>query len=179
MKTCNVTQHISFRHFFETDLKDINKRRARIIPDKLAEGLLVAASCGYTYTILYDGYPVAVVGGHMLWQGVAQIWAITSDDIRGKAGLTYTKIALELLHQLAEKFNLHRYHCIVDSLERENIRWLITLGFRYESTMIKATSVKTDLFIYARLEDEYGRPRRPSTRLRKHVADLLNLVDRR
>lgn len=172
----NVTQGIAVRRFRETDIFDIQGRQQDILTPRQAESIAIAGSGGVTYTILVNEEPAAIVGCHILWEGAAQIWSISSDLIRGY-GLTYYKICDELLQQVAVKYNIRRYHGIVHQGLSENIRWAISLGFEYEFTMREAAPDGVNVIGYVRWEEKNGRRRRnTSTRLQEYVGELLAMA---
>jgi len=113
--------------------------------------LILMASSGFTHTFFVNGKPGAIVGANILWPSVAQVWAITSDIIRGY-GLWYTKMVDWLLTEGAKCNKIRRYHCIVDGSNQENIRWLYSLNFGFEFCMYKAAPDGSNVFGYVRWE---------------------------
>lgn len=143
----NVTQ---IKPFCEGDIENISSR-IDVLAHKDLEVLILTASSGYTYTFFVNNKPGAIVGANILWPGAAQVWAITSDLIRGH-GLWFTKMVDWILSESAKAHKIRRYHCIVDGTNNENIRWLYTLNFEYEFCMYRAAPDGSHVFGYVRWE---------------------------
>lgn len=147
-----------------------------LMPDWEIHNVILAASIENTYTILVDDYPAAIVGANVMWEGVAQVWAISSDLIRGH-GLAYTKIVDELFKWTAVKNKIRRYHAIVQGNNIENIRWLYMLGFTYEFCMYKAAPDKSDVLGYVRWEkSNVIWTQQTKTRLQESVEQLFRMA---
>lgn len=142
---------------------------------------LVMASSPHTYTIADElDFPIMILGCNILWKGVAQVWAVPTEQIRGN-GWYVTKTAKDILLGIALKDKIRRFHCIVHSGIAENIKWIEVLGFLREGIMRKATPDKMDMYIYVKwydktLEDYYGRrTKKDYPRLQGDVAKLFRL----
>lgn len=170
---CNVTQ---IRYYRDGDLYELRRRDSVTELSSEMQEILLRASTGFTFTILNYGRPAAIIGGYQWWKGCACVWAVMSDEIRTR-GLYLTKVSKILLEKIAERLAIHRYQAIIDSESSENIRWIITLGFRYEATLKKASTNKTDIHIYSYLVGDHH-VRRPihASRLRSTVDQLLELA---
>lgn len=161
----NVT-HI--RRFRETDF---GKLDSRFDPLSTSENeTILMASSGISYTVLVENSILGIIGGNILWPGVCQVWAFTSDRIRGN-GLVYTKIVDNLLTFIAYQYGIRRYHCIVNSEIHENVRWLYLLKFEYEFTMYRASPNEADIYGYVRWENPNNvfRSRQAQNRLQKFM----------
>lgn len=164
---------LKIRHFRENDANKVYAALGDELVSEDTQNLLISAGVGTTFTITKNGEPAAIIGGHVLWKGCAQVWAVTSPIVYN-SGLYYTKMCKILIHKLAEKLKVHRVHCVVDSRISEYIRWIYVLGFKYESTMYKASPDKTDVYIYVKLEDDYVKwTLSCCTRLQRLVDELL------
>lgn len=166
------------RHFRENDIIRIHKRNRDLYTEEHAERYILASSLGFTFTFCIDNHPAAVVGCNILWEGVGQIWAVTSDLMRGH-GLFYLKGCEELLTQGAFINNIRRYHCIVHEGIQENIRWIIKLGFQYEFTMYRAAPDGKNIIGFVRWEKRNDRrAKQAKTGLQKYVAELFAMASR-
>ena len=168
------------RHFREADLENINPRE-EFKADPSMDEWLVLASQGWTYTITADDdRPIMILGCNILWEGVAQVWTVPTEEIRG-SGLYVVKITKFLLRGIALKARVRRFHCIIHTGYPENIKWIELLGFQHEGTMFRATPDKKDLLVYVKwfeqyLEDHHvGRTEESKTRLQRDVEKLLGL----
>ena len=101
------------------------------------------------WTICISGNPVAVFGCSEFMLGVGHVWMIVGEEVRGR-GVALTKMASTMLDTEIDLQGFHRIQAFVDSRSDENKRWLRLLGLEYESTMAKASPIKTDIDIYAR-----------------------------
>lgn len=167
---------MSVRPFEENDTDHI---KARVDKYSASEQTIEFLACnGKAYTFTKNDKPVAILGGSLLCQGCWQIWALMSENIRSE-GLYLTKVAKSILDIFAKLNNIHRYHCIIDIEVEENIKWIKLLGFKYESTLVMATSQKTDVLMYVMFPNggSYVKWRKYGpTRLRSDVAKLFGLV---
>jgi hypothetical protein len=147
-----------------------------LMPDTDMQSMILTASSGFTFTISVNSHPAAIIGANIMWPGVAQVWAMSSELIRGY-GRTFTKMVDELLRQGARVNKLRRYHAIVNGSDMENVRWLYTLNFEYEFCMNSAAPDGSNVFGYVRWEDKNGRrTRQTKTKLREHVDQLLGVA---
>lgn len=166
------------RLFRENDILRISRREGDLYTEEDAERYILASSLGYTFTFCVDDQPAAVVGCNIMWSGVGQIWAVTSDLMRGH-GLFYAKGSKALLEEGARVHSIRRYHCIIHAGLQENIRWIIKLGFQYEFTMHRAAPDGSNIVGFVRWEeDNVKRSERPKTRLQEHVAELFAMAAR-
>lgn len=99
-----------------------------------------------------------IVGLNKLWDGVAQVWLLTSDVARGH-GVSYTKECKRLMDFHSSRLGIHRVHIVVDAGIQENLRWAKVLGFEYESTMRHAAPDGGDMLVmvYWPKGGRYGR----------------------
>ena len=104
---------------------------------------------GNTLVFEHDGIPVAILGIRKLWPGVAAIWSIISNQIRGH-GLELTRASIAILNDYAKAQEIRRYEAAVKSDIEENGKWLTLLGFKYECTHNQAALDGSDLDIYVR-----------------------------
>lgn len=136
------------RGYREQDFIDIKlKPTTDITVEQLAKLAVGAAHCFSCFTFEQNGRPVAIVGAHRMWDGVAQVWSIVSDEVRGH-GLELTKTIKDLLKIVFDTHGIRRGNILVDSSIRENIRWAELLGFKYEFTMEKASPQGKDILGY-------------------------------
>jgi RimJ/RimL family protein N-acetyltransferase len=104
---------------------------------------------GPAYTFTRKGKPVACMGLLPNYHGVASIWAVITDDARGK-GLALTRAAKDLLDFLINRLDLHRVQAYVRADNAEYRRWIRILGFQVECTLKQATPDKSDLYLAVR-----------------------------
>jgi len=179
---CGITHGtvmVRIRHFRENDILRIRRRENDLYTPEQAERYILASSFGLTYTFCVDDEPAAVVGCNLMWEGVGQIWAVTSDLMR-RHGLFYLKGSNELLSQGAVIYNIRRYHCIIHEGIQENIRWIIKLKFEYEFKMHRAAPDGSNIIGFVRWEEGNDRrTKQTSTQLQEYVAKLFAMANRR
>ena len=131
------------------DLKQLHNINSAIVADEGALNHMLYSSKGNCHTFLVNGEPAAVVGASCLWEGVWQVWAMVTNEIRGH-GLYFTKTCQLILDKSAKYYDVKRYNIIVDSTDKEHIRWAKLLGFQYEYTMVRASVYDTDVLGYVK-----------------------------
>jgi hypothetical protein len=140
------------------DLDHIVQRPRDDFGDDQFENIKAICEKNVTFTFEHDGIPVAVCGCEIIQRGKtfypssgsAQCWSIVSDDARGK-GLDLTKAIRGMINDFAKSNNIGRMQAIIKPQVHENIRWIELLGFRFESTMVKAGPEGIDLAMYVRI----------------------------
>ncbi len=129
------------RPHISTDIDFIESREC----DVMTEPMSILGSYGWTFTL--DDEPVAIVGCIMVLPGVGNLWAIISDGARGN-GAFMTKLCKEIINDFFKTKALHRAQAMIRPEVKENVRWIKSLGFEYESTMKAITPDKEDLDMY-------------------------------
>ncbi len=134
------------RHYEFGDLKDFKERDG----DYLNYDSSYQATDD-TYSLVNEtGQVVAVMGLVILHEGVAGVWAVISDDARGH-GTAVTRYARKLIKRWLYIHVLHRIQALVRVDKEEYKRWIMLLGFEYESTMRKVTPDQRDMECYVLL----------------------------
>lgn len=96
----------------------------------------VAGKNGFSYTYFVGNQAIGIIGGDLLWQGVAEVWAWLSQGIE-KYPIEFTKRVIHCLNFHKEKVKLHRYQMNVREKEIKALRWAKTLGFQEEGIMFR------------------------------------------
>lgn len=104
---------------------------------------------GNTLVVEHDGIPVAIIGIHKLWTGVAHAWTVISDEARGN-GIALTKMIATALDEYCAAHKIRRCEAMVKANVEENIRWLKLIGFNYECTHFNASPTGGNLHVYTR-----------------------------
>ena len=108
---------------------------------------VLMAHGSFVRSIEVDDTVIAVVGMQVRWPGVADVWAVVSDDARGH-GIQLTRAVRRLLAQFASELGLWRVSTLVKTGVEENQRWIEALGFVYEGTEVAAGPDGRDLLRY-------------------------------
>jgi hypothetical protein len=121
--------------------------------DKTIEDRLITAKNSPNCEVesVYMGDEVlAVIGLSLIWPGVAEVWAITSESI-SKAPISFHKAVKETLDHYMFTLRLHRVHMNVPAHFKIGQRWAESLGFHCESKLAKFGPDQSDFFQYARV----------------------------
>ena len=140
---------MKLRVYREGDLEHISRRPQDDFGDMALEGVRYLCENGNSYVFEHDGIPVALFGTTILWEGVAQVWTIISDHVRGK-GLQLTKTIKEMLDGYCKAHHVKRCETVVKSNVEENVKWMKLFGFEYECTHKQASPEGGDLDIYVK-----------------------------
>jgi len=111
---------------------------------------VIRSDNAHAHTIVKFGKPIAVVGGDLLWKGVAQIWSVSSPEIE-KYPVFYTRTSRMFLRLYHDLFGIRRYQCAVRCDFKSGQRWAEALGFTSEGIMRGYGPDGADHFLYARV----------------------------
>jgi len=136
---------VNIRHSTAEDFKGISYRNG----DRTNQSLALLAQGSFTRTIEINDVPIAIFGMYVRWRGVADVWAIVSDEARGN-GIALTKSALRLLKMFEQELSLRRIGANVIYDNYEYRRWLLTLKFEPEYILQKASPDGRDIMGYVR-----------------------------
>lgn len=106
--------------------------------------------CNFAWTVEIDSIPVAIWGLNEFTISTAHIWAIVSDDVRGK-GIEFTKKAKKMFDLVFNTYSYKRVQTFIAGNVEENARWVELFGLEYEATMKSAMPDGSDMKIYARI----------------------------
>lgn len=137
---------------FQTGHLDLFKKKevfATYRDLKTRTSKLVNHPGAYTRTILLDGRPIAVIGVVKLWDGVAEAWSVTSDEVR-RVPLSFHKVVSGLIKAVERHLGIRRIQMSVDENYSEGHRWAEALGFKREGLMLKYGPIGENHFLYAR-----------------------------
>lgn len=103
----------------------------------------------FARTVTHDGVVLGAFGCVMRYPGVADAWAVISDDARGH-GLALTRLIRRQMHDWIRQLYVWRVTaCVIDG-ERssEYARWVELLGFEFESVETHAGPHGEDVWRY-------------------------------
>ncbi len=103
----------------------------------------------YCHTMLIDDEPVAIIGGSVIWPGVAKAWAVISDKVQS-IPLSFHKFVLYIISSYQEIFRLHRLQFSVKAGYTQGERWAESLGFSKEGVMKQYGINGEDYILFAR-----------------------------
>ena len=98
---------------------------------------------------LRDGRLVAVTGYQPLWDGVAWGFALVDRQAVKGAGLELAEAVRRVIAELMARDGLHRVQACCDPADPPTKVFLRATGYRYESTMKKASHNGGDLLMMA------------------------------
>lgn len=77
---------------------------------------------------------IAVFGGYMIVDGVAEVWAIMGSEI-GKYPIAITRLARQLITHYHMKLGIRRFQMRVKKDSHTAAAWAESLGFKFEGPM--------------------------------------------
>lgn len=136
---------------FEIEIRpeDVNIPRGRVINvHRDLEGI--------AYTFRINDKLALIVGGYVIWEGCAQLWAIANDTAKGHARKIRKSINY-LLTDAAKHLKIRRYNALINDGLEINKKWATHLGFVPESVMYKACPDGNHMLSYVLwMEDPNG-----------------------
>lgn len=102
------------------------------------------------WTMKKDGHPIACGGFVDIGHGIAMVWVIASDEVRGH-GRMLCRFARQAIDIVTEDLGWHRIQAVVRCDRPEYERWARLMGFEREGRLRKAAPDKSDLYLYARV----------------------------
>lgn len=97
-----------------------------------------------------DDNLIGVLGGYLIWRGVASIGAIFTPHLKKNPVQSVKKI-LEILALSETRFKLHRVEMYVQADYRTGHKWAGVLNFQPEGTLRKFGPDAKDFVIYGRV----------------------------
>lgn len=113
---------------------------------------VVAHPKNHTGTIMLGEKILAVVGLIDLRPGFAEVWSITSEEIR-LAPIGFHKLALALLRHYQKSLGLQRIQISVKEDYLEGAKWAESLGFVREGVMRRYDPDGSNHILYARVSN--------------------------
>ena len=103
----------------------------------------------FVYSVLSGHKVIAIVGLRKMWDGVAELWSMTSDDIK-EHPIYFHKSCINLIDAHIKTLGLHRLQCSVRSDYNTGMKWIESLGFHRDGIMSKYGPNKLDYILYTR-----------------------------
>lgn len=117
------------------------------------ESIIDQAANDLAFTVMYKNKPICVFGCLKYWNGVAEMWALISDDIR-KFPVYLTRAGQKWASICNIVFNLHRLEMTVKASDDRATRWAYALGFKHESLMEKYSAKQENFNLFVRINYE-------------------------
>lgn len=132
-------------------LKKIKPRKLYQLTGDVTERIeqLTYISTAHVFTFLDNDRVVAVIGGHLLYRGVAEIWGLLSDMIVNYK-IFFTRVIRKLMDYYHKKYSLWRYQLIVPVAVKNPKKYAKSFGFEYEGYMKKFDRNKGDCLLFGR-----------------------------
>ena len=111
---------------------------------------IIASKAGFSHTVVLDDEVIAIIGGHLIFKGVMEVWTIISDKIRLVARSFHKKV-LELIKLYSKLLKLVRMQMTVRFGYPTNYKWAEALGFKKEALMRSWGPDGDDYYLFARL----------------------------
>ncbi len=104
----------------------------------------------FSRTITVDGRPIGIIGMTFNWQGMADVWALLSEEVL-KYPFFLHKKAKYYLDLYQKIMNVHRYEANIRCGFEAGFRWAERLGFQAEGLMRKWGPEGHDYMKYGRV----------------------------
>lgn len=108
------------------------------------------ASRGPVITAFLYGKPVAVFGCGLLWNGVAEVWSLLSEQSK-RYPIAMIRASKAFLDICWITFNLHRLQISVKTSDNVAMRFAQALKFEPEGIMAKYSPAQEDFTLFRRL----------------------------
>lgn len=103
----------------------------------------------YMETIMLGNIPIAIIGMIHLWDGVAEAWTVTSEEVK-LYPISFHKSVLSSLVHHEKLLGIHRTQMNVRADYEDGRKWAEALGFKEEGVMLKYGPDGKDFWRYAR-----------------------------
>ena len=127
------------------DTMDIRSQKSEIERRRAAFDAIEGTE---SYTLCADNLVIGCGGIVPLWEGVGEIWMVSSIHIE-RYKIEAIKQILTFLKSVGASF--HRLQATVDTEDKRAVRFIEWLGFEREGTLRKYGFSGSDHYIYARI----------------------------
>ncbi len=103
------------------------------------------------YTVTYLDKPIAFICMVRIWNKVAEIMSITSDEVK-EHPTAFHRLCKKMIQDHVEVYGIQRVQTIVKSNYNDGCRWLEMLGFAIEGEMKKFGPEGDDYLLMARVD---------------------------
>ncbi len=105
----------------------------------------------HSYTMLEDGKPIAIMGITQMWEGVAEVWSLLSDQAKTfHAGHNMLKKVRWALETFQRELHIHRFQATALATHKEGCRFLEAMGFSLEAKLMNYGHDKRPHCLYSR-----------------------------
>lgn len=143
------------RGFRRMDAHEINLMEVFGNEKHARENFVDAAQRGCpAFTIVFPNSdsPLACFGGHMLYPGFMEGWALVDQEVE-RYSYYYAKRAKFLIHWFFDSHNLRRMQLFTRADQPWAQRWAYYLGFELEGRLRKYGEDGQDYFLFARVRE--------------------------
>ena len=95
---------------------------------------------------LPNGDSLAIIGAMMLYKGVAEVWAITSERCL-KYPVAFHKAVKSVLEKFVKEHNIRRIQIYVRADYEQGYRWAESLGFKPEGVLASNYERETSVIV--------------------------------
>jgi len=142
-------EHFKLRHVCEMNHKKI--AYSEMSEDELIEVVMQAHSNQDAHLVSFvdENKVYGIFGLYVHWPGVADCWAITSEECVERP-ISFHRLTLSVIAHYERELSLHRMQITVREGYTEGMRWANKLGFKNEGLMVGYMPDKTNHYRYAR-----------------------------
>lgn len=132
------------------NMRDMDRREVRATwPNISEEGLasFLIASSRFSFSVTYNGKPVAAGGIGAISQGVGSIWFLSTDDIK-RVIIRLTRVVRRDIREVLEHMGFHRAEIRTIKGHRHAHRWIELLGGVRESRLKDFGANRETFYLY-------------------------------
>ncbi len=104
----------------------------------------------YSYTMVGDNGPIGIIGITLMWKGVAEVWSLLSAEAKMHPFALHRQVK-KCIKIYQKELELHRIQAMSLANHKEGCRWLESLGFSLEATLMNYGHDKRPHCLYSRL----------------------------
>lgn len=145
---------LEIREFQPLDILSLHWREPdKSITESLDNPLEIArqyAKAGPAWTAFWDGTPAFCAGVILLWRGLGEGWVLSSDLV-AQHPFAFHRAIRKHLEEVIREHKLRRVQVAIPETHTTSCRWILRLGFLYESSMPKYGPMGDTYHRFARL----------------------------
>ncbi len=104
----------------------------------------------FSYTLVKNWKPIAIIGMDLKWPGVGEVWAVTSDDVVNFPKF-FHQHSDRMMNAYAKELKLWRLQATVRDGFEYGMNWMKGLKFEREALLKKFGPEGSDYVLFARM----------------------------
>jgi len=104
----------------------------------------------FSYTLVKEFRPIAVIGMALKWPGVGEVWTVTSEQVINYPKFLHEKTS-NLMNTYAKELKLWRLQATVKKNFEHGMNWMKALKFKEEAVLRQYGPERADYILFARM----------------------------